>query len=749
VTREFRDLIVRNVLLIVVATAALTSSLFVKADAAVNSGLAVAAVQGTPANPLDPTLSDPAWQKSLTATGFFDLTTRRPAPLTTTAYVLYDAQNIYVAFRCEQSGVSIHAEQTTNGVGFGQDDFVGIGLDPSGDGSQVYYFEASPRGVRNQQSSESTRFDPPWQAAAAVSGTTWTAVMVIPFKVLRAGGGHAWRVSFVRGVAAVGEHYTWAYDGLMADGQPPNYPAFTDARFWPTFNGLAIKTTAARPQPRVELYGLESVGKDRQQFQQASGVFAQQSVRNYGVDFTYPMTNTLAAVGTLDPDFSNVEVDQQTISPQEFRRNLTEYRPFFAQGAQYFNPDQAQAALLSGNQTFYTPNFGPFDRGFKIEGTQGLNAIGMLEARGSNLDGSDFDDTAFGLQHALPDRTLSWWMDGVLANHFLPGQLFPGNDTTLEAGFKGRDNATGFVYAFDDAFEDRLSPSSQFAIGPGIGHQLEGFIDVHKPSFEWLTGYQDTNPYYAPADGFTTSPDLRGPTAIVDFVANPGGAVKNINGFAGADRFLARNGDVHENDVFGNVNVTLADLLSFGLTQQTSGFRFYQLPFPLYSGGTTLPFDSTAINVGYRDGTPAPIDISYGGGPFGNPGALFTTAPTTFYLHQFTSSTSRPLGERFNLQLEYDGNSESFPSGQVLTQQLRRIGIGESFGPNTNVSVALRDIAGAGGFAAPGVNLAVGFHERFRTGSELFVNYGTPAAGVTLDRLIIKYVLRIGGGAGT
>jgi hypothetical protein len=92
---------------------------------------------------------------------------------------------------------------------------------------------------------------------------------------------------------------------------------------------------------------------------------------------------------------------------------------------------------------------------------------------------------------------------------------------------------------------------------------------------------------------------------------------------------------------------------------------------------------------------------------------------------------------------------ERFDNGFTNGQLLRRIGIGESFGPDTNVSIALRSINGRGGFALPGVNLAVGLHERFHNNNELFVNFGTPAASATLDRLIVKYVLRIGGGAGT
>ena len=117
-----------------------------RALAAVSRSAAFAAVRGSPAHVSDASLTDPVWQKALTATGFHNVTTRVPARLATTAYLLYDADNVYVAFHSEQAGSPIHDAQTTNNVGFGQDDFVGVGLDPSGNGGQVYFFETTPRG---------------------------------------------------------------------------------------------------------------------------------------------------------------------------------------------------------------------------------------------------------------------------------------------------------------------------------------------------------------------------------------------------------------------------------------------------------------------------------------------------------------------------------------------------------------------------------------------------------------------------
>src|SRR5215469_9559459 len=97
---------------------------------------------------LDPALADPAWQTGkVPGDGhWMNITTRTPVDPVTT-YMLYDDKNVYVGFVVQQSGVPITATQTTNDVGFGTDDFVGVGLDTSGAGTQAYTFETTPKGV--------------------------------------------------------------------------------------------------------------------------------------------------------------------------------------------------------------------------------------------------------------------------------------------------------------------------------------------------------------------------------------------------------------------------------------------------------------------------------------------------------------------------------------------------------------------------------------------------------------------------
>lgn len=439
------------------------------------AGDSIPAARSTGPIPLDPTLSSQQWQHALVATDFFDVTTRKIAPLQTTAYLLYGKDALYVGFRCAQDGVPIRSTQTTNNIGLGQDDFVMVGIDTSGNSSQVYFFSTTPRGVRYQRSTESSRYNPDWQAVATVQGTTWSAMMVIPFKDLRAksGGVQTWRMTFVRGISQTGDHFAWAFNPLIQDGPPTEWPYAGQSQFWPSITGLDVPKAASRPPAHAEIYGLASTGQDHNVFQDTDGTFHTRAARIAGVDFTYPLTNTMALVGAVNPDFSNVEVDQQTIVPQEFQRNLTEFRPFFAQGANFVDPVPAPPNFISGaNSIFYTPSIGAFDRGLKVEGAFGLQSLGVLNVAGHTSDGAMFHDTAFGLLHATGRQTFQWWTDGVFAQH---GSA---RDDTLEGGLSQFNPRSGLSWSYDDAEEHGSAAHAAQA------YTHFGQVDLQKANYE-------------------------------------------------------------------------------------------------------------------------------------------------------------------------------------------------------------------------------------------------------------------------
>src|SRR5215472_2907656 len=132
----------------------LVLALAAPAAAAVDQSKSFTAVPVDPAPGPSLDFSAAPWTTA-TQIGEFEVLSTRSAAVRfpTVAHVLVGKDALYVAIEATQSGVPITATQTTNSVGFGLDDFVGIGIDPTGN-ANAYYFETTPHAVRYQQSNE-------------------------------------------------------------------------------------------------------------------------------------------------------------------------------------------------------------------------------------------------------------------------------------------------------------------------------------------------------------------------------------------------------------------------------------------------------------------------------------------------------------------------------------------------------------------------------------------------------------------
>ncbi len=737
--------------------ALLVNAVLGRVDAAVTASYAFVVARAPHPLPLDPSLSDPAWDTGLVPSNgaWEDLTKRIPAAESTEVYVLYDDRNLYVAFRVEQRGIPITATQSTEDIGFGTDDFVGIGVDTSGAGSDSYYFEVTPAATQYEQANENIRYQPRWQSVATRTPNGWNAVMIVPLRDLRIprAGEQIWRIQFVRSIATLGEHYVWDYNGLMEDGPAGQWPVFTDGRFWAGASVTVAAGAASRPQPRADVYALDSFGRDRDLFEQPDQSFQPEGVRYYGLDASVPLTPTINFVGTLNPDFSNVEVDQETISPQEFRRELTEYRPFFSQGAVFINADSGERAPIGADSAspdvvFYSPSIGTVDDGAKVEGTFGDQSFGILNFHGyDETTGNTVDDSAFGYEHALQDNSFLYWTDGVLAHHSIAG-----DDSTVESGVEARNLKSGLIGFADYSFEDGSW------VPQGDASLFQTFADVHKPNYEVNVGYLDVAPNYDPIDGYTANSDIRGPQSIVDFTGGSSAGIKGWTAFFDADRFEDESGTVHEADTGAYLNLTLDDGLSLDGAGPTTGeLRSYGIPsgpdctgkivttsfysgFPCYRDGVTEAFDLMSVPIGYGDATANPVDADYAWGTFG-----------TNDVHLFTLSMTRIIANRLTFGVNYDGTYEhALDDGLLDSQWLRRVSLGYDLTTESTVTLAFRSVNGYGGFATTvGSDLAVAYQRRFSNGDQLYVNYGSPASATTLDRLIVKFVFHAGGDVGT
>ena len=688
------------------------------AIASADSTTIVTAAKAAQPPPAD--LSAPEWQHAVKASAFENFTELRSATLATEAYLLYDDRNLYVAFACAQSGTPVVATQTTDNSGVGSDDHVTVWIDTSGNGSRVYSFSASPRGVRSETSSENARYAPLWKASATVADGDYTVFMTIPLSNLRSSGGRTlrWRINFERYVAGINQDDTWAFQ--------PSQTSISSPQYWPTLAGINLSASATRPSPYADIYALDSAGSDHDIFQNGVGQFQEMSARNYGIDGTVPFTSTLAFVGTLNPDFSNVEEDQTQISPQEFQRVYNEYRPFFAQGSQYIN-SLPQPGLFGGssNELFYTPSIGVFDRGLKIEGTSGQNAIGLL-----NVVGPDVDDNAFGYTYALPNNSFSASTEGVLANH--DGV----RDDTYGIGLTQTNPHSGQFTDFQ--FQ---SESGSLVTSSGLAQTATLTEGLRNQHFVLIGEATDIGPQFGPIDGYTQVDDERGGGVSAEYlgVGSAKSAVQSYSLTVFGDRFFDRDGNVRQADINAIYNLNFKNLISINGFFGPSELRFYDDGYPNYTDGATDWFNRRQVNVGYRNNTASPIDFSYTWGPFDG-----------FWVDTPQASISRVYGQ-YAVTLTYDGNIEkaTATSTPFDSQWLRSIALSRTFSRDATLSLALRSVNGTGGQAAAGTNLAMLYQQRFASGSMLYLEYGTPAAPTTLHRFIVKYVFHAGGGIGT
>ncbi len=665
------------------------------------------AVKTSSPPPLSAVATAPVWQRALTARDFIDFSNRRAAEYATTAYFLYDDTNLYVAFHCAQGGVPITAAQRIDHAGVGSDDHVSFDIDTSGNGSRTYTFRVNPIGIHDESSSENTRYAPPWQSLASVGRSgDYDVMMVIPLSDIRAQAApvQQWRFNFERFIAARNVDYTWAYQPVMQNT--------TSVQFWPWLTQIRI-ASAARPKPQADAFVLESAGSQRNVFQNGIGEFQQQSPRVAGLDVTYPFTNTLAFVGTLNPDFSNVEEDQTSIQPQEFQKAYQEYRPFFSQGAQYINA-VPQIGAFGGSSMFYTPSIGIFNRGLKVEGTAGQNAVGLL-----NVVGPGLDDDALGYAFTTPNGDAGVSTEDVVANH--DGV----RDETGGYGLARINPHSGETTQVEFASESNTLT--------GAAHDFNVTEGLHNQHFNLAAFYRDTSPGYGPIDGYTAINDARGPalTAGYNGTGSARSPVLSYTASVTSDRYLATDGSVHEADINAFYNLQFRDLVSL---QGFFGPSELQV-----APGVIDSFNRRQIQLGYRESTPQPVTLGYTWGPFSG-----------FYVQQTNAGATRVFGA-YDAAIEYDGNIERTSAGGPIfnSQWLRRLTVSRSFGHDSSIGIALRSINGTGGFALPGTNFSLLYQKRFPNQDLLYLEYGTPAAVQTLHRLIVKYVFHAGGGSGT
>jgi hypothetical protein len=661
---------------------------------------------------VDATLDDPAWQTAAHTRLTWNVDFRRPADDATDAYLLADDSYLYVTFVARQSS-QVLATQLTAGKAVGSDDWVAVLLWPSGVNGFSYTFKCNALGICDQTSTENDDFAPIWIAAGRKTSGGFTVSMRIPLDILRGDGRDRWRIQFARAVNSTGDETpVWAYANGMDDEGQANFAGYLD--------GMRGLGAAARPQARLAIYGLGAIAPHS-----AGG-----DTSRVGADFAIPISRTASIVGTAHPDYSNVELDQQTIVPSEFRREFQEVRPFFTQGASFYN--KFSGINDNGNIMLYTPGVPTPADGLAVEGTSANLGFAAFDA-GSK----ERNDSAQTASWTSDDKWFSAALQRVTVDQ-------PGITDRATAGtFRIDNQRNAFAYADigSDAGSDVLDASQ--ASWSEFGAARYG------PTSFLGVVLRKIGKYYDPVDGFVAHPDIAGWAANgeQDLLPPRPNPIVFAAMFASIDRYHDASGVLDQADQ--NLTFALQTRTQFSVSAFTGSNFLLSTTGP---GGEpctlTHPcrgafFNQNGASVGYRDQTSTPTDVSYSTGDFGDG-----------YLRSWQRSSAVRVGTRGVFSVEADDTSLLLNDGVTVKQWLERAGYAYQLGGQASVGVGVRRVVG---YEPPvfselsyvdETNVSIALHDRVGR-DDLYLVYGDANAQKTPPVIILKWVRYFGAEKGT
>jgi hypothetical protein len=709
-------------LVAIVALSAMIAAL-TPASAGARAVVAVPVVATPP--PLDAALPATAWPDAPAFDLPWDVVHGRTADEPTTVRMASDARFLYVRFDAVQHG-AISATQHNNdtitggsqgngGISWGADDAVWVDLWPTGATGFMYQFESSPNGAHNEASSENAAFAPQWESHGAIHDGGYTVTMAIPLAVIHGAHTGSWNIQLIRYHRATAAQDVWSFTTSQTNADDLTRAGSVD---------LTVVAKATVPKPRAALYTLGTVASAP-----AGG-----STSRIGADLSIPITPTAAVFAALHPDYSNVELDQQTISPTVYQRQYSEVRPFFTQAASYYDDFNCNACSVYWTN-LYTPAIPTFADGYAIEGKQGTFGFAAFDAIASGRN-----DEASALNYVSPDA--HWSASFQHVGVTLPGLV----DASNEIGMHWSDRKYLSAYAnFSDDGGTKVS-------APGLATAWDaggGYGTAHVALYGAV---RSVGPQYAPADGYVTHAGIGGyalyGARIWDF------APQSVLASAGISGTLDR----YAGPVYGQAqsdNQLIFDLLTksawdLQLYSGSDYWRFGDALTPISQGsGFSLTYHSglQTNNPGSfpsHGSSATPTQLSYVTGAFGA-GRLDT----------WTRSSTIKAGERGTVTLTVDNTSQWLPRGADNIQWFDSAAYTYQINRDASIAIGLRRVNGYapqpnGGGNCAGVcsNVSVAYHVRLPH-LEVYAAYGDPNTLSTVPQALLKMIFYLGGGKGT
>lgn len=284
---------------------------------------------------LDGQLDEPDWLSAESASGFYlNYPVDSIAPtFQSEARVTFDQHFLYLGFICYDDSSPDIVQSLRRDIDWDLNDNIGVYMDPFNDYTNGFYFTITPMGVQSEgilsgggatDDSFNDSWDNKWYSKVTRLNDRWIAEIAIPFKTIRYNL-NDWNITFLRNDVKRNQVSSWiatpiqyipaslSYTGKLL-WQDPLPVHKTNVSFIPYLSGATAKS--------------EEEGTEDHSF-------------NAGFDAKVALSPSVNLDLTMNPDFSQVEVDRQVINLTRFEFSFPERRQFF----------------LENNDLFSTPGF--------------------------------------------------------------------------------------------------------------------------------------------------------------------------------------------------------------------------------------------------------------------------------------------------------------------------------------------------------------------------------------------------------
>lgn len=336
------------------------------------TGLTIQKAKG--AIKLDGILDEPDWLEADVAKDWYlnYPTDTTLAPKQTEARVTFNEHYFYVSFVCHDDESRDMINSLRRDFDYERNDNVGMNIGPYNDRINGFFFVITPKGIQMEgtisgagtaEDSFGISWDNKWYSKVVRYADKWIAEIAIPFKSFRYKSNlKEWNIAFDRSDKKRNHKSAWihtpiqyttgsfAYSGQLL-WKDPIPPAHTNISLIPYVAGNA--STDHEVQPSTQTSSLTA-----------------------GLDAKVAVTPALNLDLTVNPDFSQVEVDQQVINLTRFEFKFPEKRQFFLE-----NNDLFDKAGFPESRVFFSRRIG------LVKGKDGLYQRTPI-AFGARLSGS-------------------------------------------------------------------------------------------------------------------------------------------------------------------------------------------------------------------------------------------------------------------------------------------------------------------------------------------------------------------------